>query len=93
MENLERYGCVNGKYLVIFYLYLSIFFVEMFYDESRDHSMFHFKHNIFNTKKRIRCAIYERVKILFPPSSLVPNSCCLLSLFFESAFLHEVRHL
>ena len=25
MENLERYGCVNGKYLVIFYLYLSIF--------------------------------------------------------------------
>ena len=29
MDNLERYGCVNGKYLVIFYLYLSIFFVEM----------------------------------------------------------------
>lgn len=25
MDNLERYGCVNGKYLVIFYLYLSIF--------------------------------------------------------------------
>ena len=25
MDNLERYGCVNGKYLVIVYLYLSIF--------------------------------------------------------------------
>ena len=25
MDNLERYGCVNGKYLGIFYLYLSIF--------------------------------------------------------------------
>lgn len=25
MDNLERYGCVNGKYLVIFYVYLSIF--------------------------------------------------------------------
>ena len=57
------------------FICILVFFVEIFYDESRDHSMFHFKHNIFNTKRRICCAIYDCVKILCPPSSLVPNCC------------------